>query len=220
MSHKINIAIDGVAGAGKGTTSKLLAKRLNYKFLDTGAMYRAVGLFMYEKGIKKDNFKPQYLEKIKISFDNQSNVCLNGECVEHKIRNQIIDKYSSDFAVIPEVRKFLSEQQKEIVSKKGYIAEGRDIGSVVMPNAELKIFLTASVDVRAKRRAEMMKERGILVTFDEMVKIIEERDHQDSTREVDPLKKLPDAIEVDTTTLSIDEQVGIIEEIARKIIEK
>lgn len=217
--QKINIAIDGPAGSGKGTTAKLLAKKLGYYFLDTGAMYRAFAYAMKQKEITPNTFSKHQLIGVKISFNDQNEVCLNNQSIEKSIRVPEISQLASDFSTLPEVREFLVEIQQEIVKDKGYVAEGRDIGTKVIPDAELKIYLTASVEIRAERRYQDYKKKGLLFTFDEIVKNIEERDHQDMTREYDPLIKSDDAIEVDTTNLTIEEQVEVIENLANKIID-
>lgn len=211
--NKINVAIDGPSGSGKGTTAKLLAKKLDYKYLDTGAMYRAVALYMHRNNINLDDFDPKALGNIELSFDDNNEICLNGESVENQIRTPIINKLSSDFSKLKEVREFLVSMQKEIVKESGFIAEGRDIGSVVMPDAKLKIYLTASLDARAMRRFLDFEKQGIEITIEEVKKIIEDKDRQDMTRDISPLIKCDDAIEVDTSNLTIDEQVELIYEL-------
>lgn len=215
---KINIAIDGPAGSGKGITSKELSHRLGYFYLDTGAMYRAVALYMKQHTITIQSFQPDILHNISISFSKENEVCLNDENVEHLIRTPEISDLASSFSTVKEIRDFLVEQQQEIVKNKGYIAEGRDIGTRVMPYAELKIYLNASLDVRAQRRYEDLKKQGLLFSFSEVEKMIEERDHQDKNREYDPLIKAKDAIEIDTSDLTIEDQVSIIEKLAKKHI--
>ena len=225
--EKINVAIDGPAGSGKGTTAKGLAKKLNYKYLDTGAMYRSLALFLKRQGItKKEDFKEALLEGINISFDENNNVYLNGENVEEQIRSSEIGALSSDFASLPPVRRSLATKQKEIVKEKGYVAEGRDIGSVVIPDAEVKIYLDASLEVRAKRRYEDLVQRNKGkepedISFEELEKQLEERDKQDKGRADSPLLKVEDAIEVDTSECSIEEQIEKVYEIVlRKLLKK
>ena len=215
---RINIAIDGFSASGKGTTTKLLAKKLNYNYLDTGAMYRSIAYYISKNNIKIENITLQDLEKLNLNFNEKNEIILNGENIERLIRNENIAKITSNIAKNKFVRNFLTKKQKEIVKSKGFIAEGRDIGSNVIPNAEVKIFLTASVEIRAKRRLEDMKKQGILSNLEEVKKQIEERDHEDLTRELSPLIKVRDAIEIDTSNISIDEQVEFIEKIAKKII--
>lgn len=214
----INIAIDGPSGSGKGTTAKLLAEKLDYNFLDTGSMYRAVALYLTQKGITTQTFSKKDLENISLSFNSNNEIELNGVSVESQIRTPEISQVASDFSTLKEVREFLGEEQKTIVKKKGFIAEGRDIGTVIMPEAEIKIYLTASVEARAQRRLEDFRKKGILHTFDEVVKQIEERDHQDMTRDIAPLIKAENAIEVDTSNLTIEQQVEAIYSLSQKII--
>lgn len=215
---KINIAIDGPAGSGKGITSRELSQKLGYFYLDTGAMYRAVALYMKQNKISINTFTPNVLENITLSFTSENQICLNEEPVEDLIRTPEISELASDFSTIKEIRDFLVKEQQSIVKNKGYIAEGRDIGTRVMPDAELKIYLNASIEVRAERRYQDLKKQGLLFSFEEVEKMIEERDHQDKNREYDPLIKTDDAIEIDTSELTIEEQVEIIENLAKKHI--
>lgn len=214
---KINIAIDGPSGSGKGTTAKLLAQRLGYNYLDTGAMYRAVALELDRRGVSPEGFEERYLEGIEIDFrDNE--IILNGKKVEHLIRTPKINSLSSTFSKIPPIRRFLSAKQKEIVKDKGYVAEGRDIGSVIMPGAELKIYLNADLEIRARRRLEDFRKQDDQISFEEVVEILRAKDHQDMNREMDPLRKLPDAIEVDTSDMTIEAQVERIRVLAEEKI--
>lgn len=207
---KINIAIDGPSGSGKGTTSKLLAKKLGMKYLDTGAMYRAVAFGLNEKGVTESSFKKEDLEGIHINFNEKNEVMLNNVNVEDQIRTPIINTLSSVFAQMGEVREFLSKKQQEIVKDKGYVAEGRDIGSVIIPDAELKIYLNANLDERSRRRLIDFQNKGIEKTFEEVKAIVQEKDFRDTHREIAPLVKLDDAIEVDTTGMTIQGQVDEI----------
>lgn len=218
MNKKINIAIDGPAGSGKGTTAKLLANELNYKFLDTGAMYRAITYYFDKNSIKKEDIKEESFKNINIDFDLEQNVLLNGENIEKYIRNSKIAELTSSYSTKKEIRDFLSKLQKKIVLEKGYIAEGRDIGSIIMPEAELKIYLTANIDIRARRRLEDFKKQGILMEIDDIKQQIIERDHQDSTRDIAPLVKVKDAIEIDTSYINIPTQIEIIKKLALKHI--
>jgi len=213
----INIAIDGPSGSGKGTTAKLLAKRLGFKYLDTGSMYRAIALALRDKGVSKLEFDVDDLEKIDIDFGDKG-VSLNGVLVEDKIRTPQINKLSSDFADIPEIRSFLSKKQIEIVSGGGYVAEGRDISTVIMPDAALKIYLNASIEVRAKRRLLDFEKQGIVQSLDEVKKLILEKDSQDMNRALDPLVKSKDAVEIDTSDMTIKEQVDEICKLAQEIV--
>jgi len=210
MDKKINIAIDGPSAAGKSTTAKILADKLNYKYLDTGAMYRAIGLYMFENNITLDSFKEEILENILINFNEKNIIELNGIEVENKIRTSEIAKYGSDFSKLPSIRNFLGNLQKKLISEKGYVAEGRDIGTVIIPDAEVKIYLTASVESRAKRRLKDFKEKGIESVLETIKKEIEERDYQDMNRNTSPLKQAEDAILLDNSNLTIEEQVNKI----------
>ena len=210
---KINIAIDGPVGSGKGITAKRLAQKLGYKYLDTGAMYRALALFMTEKGVRKENFDVKYLEEININFDENNDVILNGRNVALDIRGPEISMLASDFSVIVEVRKFLTRQQQEIVKVKGYIAEGRDIGTVVIPGCEVKIYLDAKPEIRAQRRLKDYIDKGIKITEEEVLKQTFERDEQDMNKPVGALKKAEDAFLVDNSEMTIDEQVDKIYDI-------
>jgi len=211
--RSIQIAIDGPSGAGKSTMAKLLSKRLGFMYLDTGAMYRALAL----KAIRM-NIDPKDREKvvgllpsldIKIEYKNGNQVILlDGEDVSEKIRTEQVSMGASDVSAIPEVREKLVKMQQEIACDNNVVMDGRDIGTHVLPNAQIKIFLTASVEERAKRRYKELKEKGLLTrTYEELVKEIETRDYNDSHRSVSPLRKAEDAILLDTSNLSIEETV-------------
>ncbi len=217
VESKINIAIDGPSGSGKGVTAMGLAKKLNYNYLDTGAMYRAIALYMKRNNISINNFKKEILNKIELNFNKDNLIMLNNEIVEEEIRTDEISILASDFSKIPEIRKFLVNKQKEISASKGYIVEGRDIGSVVMPDAELKIFLTADIDIRAKRRYLDYIKKGKKITLEEVKESLIKRDKQDTTRKISPLIKTKDAIEIDTSNISIEEQIQKIFELTKKI---
>lgn len=219
MSKKINIAIDGPSGSGKGVTSRLLSEKLNYTYVDSGSMYRAVAYELNKNNISIDKVDESSFENIKLSFNEKNHICINGVDVENEIRTPQGGKLASDYAVIPVLRNFVDKAQKEIAKEKGCIIDGRDAGTTVIPNAELKIYLDASVEVRAKRRLKDFQGKGIGgVTFEDVKKQIEERDHQDMNREVSPLTKAKDAIEIDTSNLTILEQVEKIYELAINII--
>lgn len=215
---KINIAIDGPVGCGKSTTAKALAKKLNFKFLDTGAMYRAVGLYLHTMKILPSDVRAEDLEDIELKFDENNEILVNGHNVEEDIRTAEGGKLGSNYATISHVRKFLSQLQKEIVKEEGFVAEGRDIGSVVIPDAQLKIYLTASVEERARRRLKDFEEKGQTYSLDEVKRIVEERDFQDMNRKISPLIKCADAVEVDTSQMSIEEQVDKIYKLAMEKI--
>ncbi|UMB60882.1 (d)CMP kinase [Lutibacter sp. A80] len=213
---KITIAIDGFSSTGKSTIAKQLAKTLAYSYVDSGAMYRAVTLYaMNHNYISESEFKPELLindlDKINLKFIFNSSVgygeiYLNDVNVEHEIRTLAVSKLVSKVAEISEVRKKLVEQQQLMGKNKGVIMDGRDIGTVVFPNAELKLFMNASAEKRAIRRYNELTKRGDKVSFDEILKNVEYRDHIDSTREDSPLVKAEDAIEIDNSNLGLEEQ--------------
>lgn len=213
---KITIAIDGFSSTGKSTLAKELAKHLGYVYVDTGAMYRAVTLFAMQNGyIGVDFFDKQSLinslPHIKLVFKFNpdlgfAEMYLNDVNVETEIRTIEVSSFVSKVAEIPEVRSKLVEQQKEMGKNKGIVMDGRDIGTVVFPDADLKIFMTASAQTRAKRRYDELIQKGDLITFDEVLKNIEERDYIDTHRDDSPLVKAKDAIEIDNSDISKQEQ--------------
>ncbi len=208
---KIIIAIDGYAATGKSSQAKLLAATLGYTYIDTGAMYRAVTLFALRQqpqGEVEPERLIESLQNITVTFqskDSEQLTFLNGENVTDAIRSTQVTEHVSSIAKIPEVRSFLVAQQKALGQKKGIVMDGRDIGTVVFPNAECKFFLTASPEVRAQRRHLEQVEKGIKEDFEDVLENITSRDLLDSTRTVSPLKKASDAIEIDVSTLSIKE---------------
>ncbi|UMB54410.1 (d)CMP kinase [Lutibacter sp. A64] len=214
--NKITIAIDGFSSTGKSTIAKQLAKILAYSYVDSGAMYRAVTLYaMHHNYISESEFKPELLindlNKINLKFIFNESVgygemYLNGKNVEHEIRTLEVSKLVSKVAEISEVRKKLVEQQQLMGKDKGVIMDGRDIGTVVFPNAELKLFMNASAEKRAIRRYNELIKRGDSVSFEEILKNVEYRDHIDSTREDSPLIKATNAIEIDNSNLTLEEQ--------------
>ncbi len=216
MNKKITIAIDGFSSTGKSTLAKELAKHLGYVYVDTGAMYRAVAFFaMQKKYIGKDFFDKEALIKslpdIKLDFKFNSELgyaemYLNGINVETEIRTIEVSNYVSLIAEISEVRSKLVEQQKEMGKNKGIVMDGRDIGTIVFPDADLKIFMTASPMTRAERRYKELQKKGDDVTFDAVLKNVEERDYIDTHREDSPLVKANDAIEFDNSNISKQEQ--------------
>ena len=213
MAKKIIITIDGWSSCGKSTLAKQLAKELGYLYVDSGAMYRAITLYFLRNNIdlaKKKEIN-EALNNISLEFvfnskSNSSEIFLNGENVEYLIRDLIIAEKVSDVAAIKEVRAFAVEQQKKMGAKKGIIMDGRDIGTVVFPKAELKIFMTADNAIRVQRRFKELFEKNPNVTIEEVKDNIEMRDYIDSHREVSPLRKAKDAIELDNTNLSEKEQ--------------
>lgn len=207
----IVVAVDGPAGAGKSTISKLVGEKLNLEYIDTGAMYRALTLKVIKEKISIDNIDEinRIIESTKIDFIN-NNIYLDGENVSEEIRLPIVNENVSYIAKLPKVREYLVKLQKNMGSQKNVIMDGRDIGSNVLKNATTKIFLTASVEERAKRRYEEFKEKGIEHTLETVIKDIEKRDKIDTTREVSPLRKAKDAILIDTTGKCIDKVVDEI----------
>lgn len=214
---KITIAIDGYSSCGKSTMAKDLAREVGYIYVDTGAMYRSVtlfamrnGLFSADGSINTDELK-QKMNEINISFKLNSetgrpDTYLNGELVEKEIRTMEVSAHVSPIATLPFVREALVAQQQAMGKEKGIIMDGRDIGTVVFPKAELKIFVTASAEVRAQRRYDELKAKGMPADFDDILKNVKERDYIDSHREVSPLRKADDAIELDNSNMTIAEQ--------------
>jgi cytidylate kinase len=225
LNTKINIAIDGHSSCGKGTLAKNIAKELGYLFIDSGAMYRAVTLYLLNEGITLEELKddPAVLGNIKIDFkfDPEKKfyeTYLNQVNVENEIRNMRVSKYVSPVSTLKVVRDFLVKKQQEIGQSKGVVMDGRDIGTVVFPDAELKIFMTASPEVRAKRRYEELSKKGIHINYKEVLHNIRERDQIDSTRKESPLKKAEDAITLDNTSMTKQEQAKISLQWAKGVI--
>lgn len=211
--NKIVIAIDGPAGAGKSTISKIVASRLGIEYIDTGAMYRAVTLkaFRNSVGFSDKDALDRMLEKTTIEFRNRR-IILDGEDVSEEIRLPHISQNVSEVSAVPEVRLRLIELQRKMASCGGVIMDGRDIGTNVLKDAQLKIFLTASIEERARRRYEELKEKGIDVSFEKICQDIEARDKYDSSRKVNPLCKAEDAVLLDSTNMSIGQ---VVDEIVR-----
>ncbi|WP_457616834.1 (d)CMP kinase [Lutibacter sp.] len=213
---KITIAIDGFSSTGKSTVAKQLAKKLGYVYVDTGAMYRAITLYAMEKGlISEEKFHKneliQHLPEIALEFkfnDKKgfSEIYLNGKNVENKIRSMAVSNLVSKVAEVSEVRKKLVEQQQQIGKNKGVVMDGRDIGTVVFPDAELKLFMTASAETRAERRYKELINSNNNVTFEEVLKNVKFRDHLDSTRDDSPLIMADDAIKIDNSNMTQEEQ--------------
>lgn len=221
----INIAIDGPAGAGKSSTAKLIAKKLGYIYVDTGALYRTVGLYSIRKGIDTKDAERVIATlpdvKVEIRFvDGAQHVFLNGEDVSDAIRTPEASMGASNVSAIPKVREFLFDLQRNIAAENNCIMDGRDIGTVVLPNADVKIFLTASVEERANRRYKEMLEKGEAADYNDILEDIKKRDYQDSHREIAPLKQADDAIFVDNGGYNLESGaeylLGIINEQLKK----
>lgn len=230
MSERITIAIDGFSSTGKSTVAKQLAKALEYIYVDSGAMYRAVTLFAMQKGlISNDGFDKEnlltYLNDITISFEYNpvkgfAEVYLNGINVEADIRTLEVSNFVSLIAEVSEVRKKLVEQQQQFGKNKGVVMDGRDIGTVVFPDAELKIFMTASAETRAQRRYEELKAKGQIASFSSVLKNIQERDFIDTNRDDSPLVQADDAILFDNSSLSIKQQFEALLHLASEVISR
>ena len=226
---KITIAIDGFSSCGKSTMAKDLAKKLGYVYVDTGAMYRAVtlyamrnGLFNADGSIKTADLERQ-MNKINITFKlnktaERPDTYLNNELVENDIRTLEVSNHVSQIAAVPFIREAMVAQQQRMGKDKGVVMDGRDIGTTVFPEAELKVFVTASAEVRAQRRYDELKEKGMPADFNDILKNVQERDYIDSHREVSPLRKAPDAIELDNSHMTITEQSAwLMEQVEQKI---
>ena len=204
------IAIDGPASSGKSTIAKLVAKKMNLTYINTGSMYRAICYYIIKNELDLNNpTLDEELKKVEIDLDEDL-VYLNGEEVSEIIRGHNVSNFVSEVAAIGFIREILVEQQREIASKKDVVMDGRDIGTVVLKDAKLKIFMIADVNERAKRRYKDNLEKGIPTDYDRLVEEIKNRDHFDANREIAPLKKAVDAIEVDTTEMTINEVVDYI----------
>ena len=214
---KIVIAIDGFSSCGKSTMAKDLARRIGYVYVDTGAMYRSVTLFALnhhlfnEDGSVKADQLEKLMPEVNISFKlnaetGRPDTYLNGVCVENDIRGMEVSSHVSPIAAIPFVREALVAQQQRMGGDKGIVMDGRDIGTTVFPNAELKIFVTASAEGRAQRRYDELKAKGAKANYDDILKNVQERDYIDTHREVSPLRKADDALELDNSHMTIEEQ--------------
>ncbi|SDS30216.1 (d)CMP kinase [Christiangramia echinicola] len=225
MSKRITIAIDGFSSTGKSTVAKRLANELEYVYVDTGAMYRAVTLYMMRNiFVSEGNLDKEAIIRhlpfvsLRFEYDEElgyGHMFLNNENVEKEIRYMEVSEQVSKVSAIPQVRKMLVDQQQEMGKSKGVVMDGRDIGTVVFPDAELKIFMTASTETRAQRRYDELKGRGDEVKFEEVLKNVKDRDFMDSTREDSPLRMADDAVEFDNSDLGLDEQFEKILKIAK-----
>ena len=210
-----NIAIDGPAGAGKSTIAKKVAKELDFIYVDTGAMYRSMALYLIRKGVKVEekNKIIELLPEIHVTLayvEGEQHVYLNQEDVSSLIRNEEVSQMTSSISTIPEVREALLSLQRNLAKENNVLMDGRDIGTCVLPNAELKIYLTASTKVRAKRRYDEMIEKGMECNLKELEASIKERDQRDMNREIAPLKQAEDAVFLDTSDMNIEEVVNAI----------
>ena len=206
MKEVFRVAIDGPSGAGKSTIAKSVAKKLNIDYIDTGAMYRAVGYKMNRDGVpfeESDELKAM-LDRTDIDFVS-GDIILDGEIVNSLIRTSEVSQLASKCSALPQVREKLVEIQRAMGSRKSVIMDGRDIGTNVLKDAEYKFFLTASAEERAERRHKELLEKGETITFEEVLHDIKQRDHNDMTRKLNPLRKADDALELDTTGMNIDQ---------------
>ena len=221
MAKHINIAIDGPGGAGKSTISKAVARKLGIIYVDTGALYRTVGYYARENGLSVEDVKVSelitpLLKDISVEIryiDGSQHVILNGEDLGDKIRQPDISMYASAVSSVPSVRAFLLEEQKELARKNSVIMDGRDIGTVILPDADVKIFLTASNEARAKRRYDELVAKGVDVRYEDVLSEMNQRDHADSTRAAAPLKAADDAILFDNSGYEFEGSVARVLEI-------
>lgn len=221
----IAIAIDGPAGAGKSTIAKKISAELGYVYVDTGALYRAIGLYAIRSGVPEqtEQYVVPLLPEIRVELkfiDHMQRVFLNAEDVSEAIRQNEVSMAASNVSAIPAVREFLFALQQQIARENNVIMDGRDIGTVVLPHADIKIFLTASPEDRAKRRHLELLQKGQEVDFDTLLQEIIERDHNDSTRAIAPLKKAEDAIAVDTSGNSLEESIALLTDLIKSHLQK
>lgn len=226
----IVIAIDGYSSCGKSTLAKQLASYLNFVYIDTGAMYRAVALYALQNGLIKDNYILRdelihVLPGVNIAFkynahNNRSETYLNGHNVEHDIRGMEVSRYVSFISLIKEVRRKLVALQREMGKKRGVVMDGRDIGTAVFPDAELKIFMTADKDVRVRRRYDELRAKGVHTTLDEVSENLMTRDFEDTHREENPLRQAADARVIDNTDLTPEEQFALVLDWVKELSDK
>ena len=217
----MKIAIDGPAGAGKSATAKAIAKELGFIYVDTGALYRGIGLYVLRKGKNPASIEEvvPLLAEIKIEMrhiDGEQHIFLNGEDVSGLIRTESVSGAASDVSAIPAVREFLFDMQRDIAEKNDVVMDGRDIGTVVLPDAELKIFLTAKPEIRAERRVKQLLEKGVEASFDDVLADVIQRDYNDSHRDFRPLKLAEDGILLDNSELSFEDTAEKIISMAKE----
>lgn len=217
----MKIAIDGPAGAGKSATAKAIAKELGFIYVDTGALYRGIGLYVLRKGKNPASIEEvvPLLAEIKIEMrhiDGEQHIFLNGEDVSGLIRTESVSGAASDVSAIPAVREFLFDMQRDIAEKNDVVMDGRDIGTVVLPDAELKIFLTAKPEIRAERRFKQLLEKGVEASFDDVLADVIQRDYNDSHRDFRPLKLAEDGILLDNSELSFEDTAEKIISMAKE----
>lgn len=216
---KRSVAIDGPSGAGKSTLARIVSQKLGFIYVDTGAIYRAVGLYVKLNGATSkdapavEGLLPDIKIDIEYDGDGVQHIILNGEDVSDQIREPEISIYASDVSAMPPVRAFLLDMQRNLAGRYDVVMDGRDIGTVVLPNASVKIFLTASAEARAKRRHKELAEKGIESSYEEVLRDMQYRDKNDSSRAIAPLKAAEDSVLVDTTELTLEESADKIAEI-------
>lgn len=221
MNNTIQIAIDGPSGAGKSTMARLLAKQLRFVYVDTGAMYRAVGLFAQRAGLEEGEIEKivPMLEKIQVDIQyiqGEQRIFLNGEDVSEAIRTEKSGRYASAVSALPAVRQFLLGLQRRLAENENVIMDGRDIGTVILPQAQVKIFLTASPEERARRRFAELREKGQPADYDQVYQDLLERDRRDSQRAAAPLRPAEDAETLDATAYSLEETLERLKQIVRE----
>ncbi len=217
-NQTLQIAIDGPSGAGKSTMARMLAKELSFLYVDTGAMYRSIGLYASRRGIELSEIQKilPLLNEISIQLewiDGAQHIFLCGEDVSEEIRTEKISRYASAVSALPEVRRFLLDLQRQLASRHNVIMDGRDIGTVILPDAQVKIFLTASPEKRAMRRYEELKAKGQTVTYEAVYQDLLQRDQQDSSRQAAPLKAAEDAVLLSSTEYTLEETLTKMKEI-------
>ena len=216
MERFYSVAIDGPGGAGKSTIARLAAKRYGFVYVDTGAIYRCVGLLALRLGTDKTDQKAvqTLLSRVSLQVGHDASgtqrMLLNGEDVTDQIRTPEVSRAASDFSALPEVRTFLLSMQRDFASRYSVIMDGRDIGTVVLPNADLKIFLTASPEARARRRYDELREKGMDVSYEKVLQELIDRDTQDTNRKTAPLRQAEDAVRLDTSGCTLEESIALV----------